>query len=152
MLLDVYGRQMNGGFRKVMKKFAPSVVFLSLLSASSCASARHGVDTAGACSAGIAAAPMPDGEGTIESLLPQAEAMTLLSRTQGTVGRPVDSASINNIRAIGRRQDGKLKTVLLPYDMRAEVGDRVAFQTGYLSKPPLCSYVPALATAKLTPN
>lgn len=78
--------------------------------------------------------------------------MNLLAKTQIIVGRPIDPTYINNTRAIVRRQDGVRKTILLPFGMNAGIGDRVAFQTGYLSPTPLCSYVPALATAKLAPN
>ena len=121
---------------------------LSLLASGSGTSAHNGADVS--CPARIAASPKPDGEGTIERLLSEAEAMTLLSSTQVIVGRPIDGAYINNIRAVVRKQDGTVRTVLLPYDMEAGVGDRIAFQTGYLSSPPLCTYVPALATSQLT--
>lgn len=85
----------------------------------------------------------------VTKLLSQSEAMTLLWKTQAVVGRPVDSAYINNVRAVIRADDGTHKTILMPYYMNANVGDRVDFQSGYLSPAPLCSYVPNLATRKL---
>lgn len=116
---------------------------------SACSNAHLRTNAATECPVRMAAGPRPAGKGTITRLLLQGEAMALLSRTQVIVGRPIDSAYVNNIRAVIRISDGTMKTVLLPYNMTADVGDRIAFQSSYLSSPPLCNYVPALATRKL---
>lgn len=93
--------------------------------------------------------PRPAGKGIVIKVLSQSEAMTLLSRTQAIVGRQIDAAYVNNVRAIIRADDGTSKTILIPYGMTIVVGDRVSFQSAYLSPRPLCSYVPNLATSKL---
>lgn len=102
------------------------------------------------CPARLAAAPAFGGRGTVVKLLSQAEAMTLLARTQRLVGRPIDASYLNNRRATIRADDGSRQTILVPYGMTVAVGDRVAYQTAYLNTAPLCTYVPNLATRKLS--
>ncbi len=97
----------------------------------------------------MAATPRPVGEGVVVRLLTQGEAMALLSTTQIEVGAPIDSAYVNNVRAIIRVDDRTSKTVLIPYGMEIDIGDRVSFQSSYRSSPRLCSYVPTLAIRKL---
>jgi hypothetical protein len=58
--------------------------------------------------------PHPSGEGVVTKLLSQNEAMALLSRTQAAVGRPIDSAYVDNIRAVIRSDDGTVKRYLYP--------------------------------------
>jgi hypothetical protein len=99
----------------------------------------------------IADKPHPAGEGVVTKLLSQNEAMALLSQTQAAVGRPIDGAYVNNIRAVIRADDGTLKTIIIPYSMTVSIGDQVSFQSPYLSPRPLCSYVPNLAVRKTSP-
>ena len=101
------------------------------------------------CSIRMAGKPAPAGKGVVTKLLTQAEAMALLSSTEAKVGAPIDGAYINNVRAIVRGDDGRVKTVLVPYDMTVDVGDRISFQSSYISSPQVCSYVPTLATGKI---
>jgi len=97
----------------------------------------------------LADRPHPAGKGIVIKILSQSEAMALLSKTQNIVGRPIDAAYVNNVRAIIKAEDGTSKTILIPYDMMIVVGDRVLFQSAYVSPHPLCSYVPNLATSKI---
>lgn len=99
----------------------------------------------------IGDSPHPAGEGVVTKLLSQNEAMALLSRTQAAVGRPIECAYVNNIRAVIMTDDGTVKTILIPYGMTVAIGDHVSFQSAYLSPRPLCSYVPNLAVTKNTP-
>lgn len=101
------------------------------------------------CPIRMAGKPMPAGKGVVTKLLTQAEAMALLSSTEAKVGAPIDGAYINNVRAIVRGDDGRVKTVLVPYGMTVDVGDRISFQSSYVSSPQVCSYVPTLATGKI---
>lgn len=101
------------------------------------------------CPIRMAHKPTPAGVGTVTKLLTQAEAMALITQTEARVGAPVDGAYINNVRAILRMDDGREKTVLVPYSMKVDVGDRLSFQSSYVSSPQICSYVPTLATSKI---
>ena len=91
----------------------------------------------------------PAGKGIVIRILSQSEATALLSKTQVTVGRQIDAAYLNNTRAVIRADNGVPETVLIPYGMKIVVGDRILYQSAYLSPRPLCSYVPNLATSKL---
>ena len=126
-------------------------VLLALCAATvvaACADDRPATARLPACAIKMNARPQAAGEGTVFKLLSQAEAMALLSRTQTLVGGPIDSAYVNNVRALVRTDGGEVRTVLIPYDMTVVVGDRVAFQSNYRSPPPLCSYVPMLVTRR----
>lgn len=129
-----------------MKRAILALSGFSMLAA--CSSAHPNTVSSVQCPVKFAFAPHPAGDGVIIKLLSQSEAMSLLSQTQATVGRPIDSAYLNNTRAIVRAPDGKNSTVLIPYSMTANIGDHIAFQSAYLSRPPLCNYVPNLATRK----
>ncbi len=97
----------------------------------------------------LADRPHPAGKGIVIKVLSQSEAVALLSKTQDIVGRQIDAAYVNNVRVIIRADDGRSKTILIPNDMMVLVGDRVSFQSAYLSPRPLCNYVPNLATSKI---
>ncbi len=101
------------------------------------------------CAIRLADRPRPAGQGMITKLLSRSEAMALLSRTEQLAGGPIDGAYIDNVRAVVAADDGLVKTILIPYDMTTAVGDRVAFESAYLSPAPLCAYVPNLATRRI---
>ena len=112
-------------------------------------SGTHLTAQAPACPVRMAATPAPLGDGTVVKVLRQSEAMALLSHTQATVGAPIESSYVNNVRVLIRLADGSNRTVLVPYDMTVVLGDHVTYQGSYHSPAPLCSYVPMLVTSKL---
>ena len=125
------------------------VAFCTVASLSACSTPSMMATYAPACSIQMSTVPAPAGVGVVVKLLSQAEAMTLLERTQAQVGAPIDSVYLNNVRAVLRQPDGGSATVLVPYGMVLIPGDRVAYQSSYRNAALPCSYVPNLITGKV---
>jgi hypothetical protein len=103
-----------------------------------------------ACPIKMLQSPAIGGEGIVVLLMDNQAAMAALARTEETVGAHIDPAYLNNQRAVVQMPDGRRTVVALPPDMALTVGDHVTFQGNYRSPNLPCSYVPNVATRKLS--
>lgn len=119
---------------------------LLIVASSTQLQAKNGAE----CPIRMARSPAPAGVGRVVRFLSQEEIAAALSKSQALAGRQIDGAYLNNVRAELVLNDGSSKTIVVPDDMSLQVGDRVAFQSSYVTSLPSCSYVPTLATRKLS--
>ena len=85
--------------------------------------------------------------GRVVGFLNTEQAQRAIQRTQRNANGLIDPAYVSNIRVlISLDRKSQIMIVLVPEDMRVNIGDHVTFITGHRNKALPCNYIPNLIT------